>query len=110
MAPAAYWASWADSLRSLVQGFPTIGRDMLFHFNTLDNVGPLVPGAQPDCLHAAEEAGRSCDNNGWTERPLWTALAIDNSPPAPPPLPLSLGERTHGWQFHASSGPLKQAY
>ena len=110
LAPAAYWASWADYLRSLVMGFPTIGRDMLFHLTTLDNGGPLVPGAQPDCLRAAEEAGRYCDNGNWTDRPLWATLAIDNTPPAPPPLPLSLGEWSHGWQFHASSGLLRQQY
>eukprot|EP00959_Pyramimonas_sp_CCMP1952_P401778 8418637-Pyramimonas_sp.AAC.1 len=25
LAPAAYWASWADSLRGLVAGFPAVG-------------------------------------------------------------------------------------
>jgi len=105
---AAYWASWADSLQGLIQGFPTIGRDILFHLTVLDNAAGLAPGA--DCLRAAEEATRYCETGNWAERPTWATFAIDNTPPAPPPLPLALGKWTHGWQFHASSGLLRQSY
>eukprot|EP00959_Pyramimonas_sp_CCMP1952_P292173 6110481-Pyramimonas_sp.AAC.1 len=74
---------------------------MLFYFTNLNHAQDLVPGAQPDCLPAVEEAGRFCDNANWNDRPLWGTLAVDNSPLAPPPMPFALGEWTHGWQFHA---------
>ena len=102
LAPAAYWASWADSLHNLTRGFPAIGQDLLGHLNTL--TGGDIDGANncPECLVQAERAGRTCDDSGWAGRATWAQLAAGERPPVPPQQPLSLGEWTHGWQFHAS--------
>ena len=59
LAPAAYWASWADSLPSLIEGFPTIGRDTLHNFAMSGARESHQYGNLPHCLVAAELAGRT---------------------------------------------------
>ena len=51
--PAAYWASWADVLHSIVVKHPTIGRNMLYHL-TAAYAGSLTG---PQCIQAAEQSG-----------------------------------------------------
>ena len=102
LAPAAYWASWADSLHNLSRGFPGVGRDILGHLTAMS--GANIDGIPncPDCLVEAERAGRTCDDSGWAGRASWDQVAAGERPPAPPEQPMALGEWTHGWQFHAS--------
>ena len=91
LAPAAYWASWADSLTGLVNGFPAIGREILHHLQALNAASPDNFHAYPSCLAAAESAGRVCDAAGWATRPSWDFLAAGGRPPEPSSQQVELG-------------------
>ena len=94
--------SRADSLHGLVIGFPAAGHDILNHLQALRTVQGNEFPHYPACLAAAEAAGRQCDAAGWTARPSWEDLAAGCRPPELPQEPTTLGEWTHGWQYHAS--------
>ena len=103
LAPAAYWASWADSLQGLVNGFPEVGRDILRHLQALNATGPRNFQQYQTCLATAEAAWWQCDETGWRDRPSWVTLAAGGRPPEQPTRQ-ELGDCEHGWQFHASCG------
>ena len=93
MAPAAYWASWADCLAMFSKRLP----DVTAHI--MEN---LVNGAGDDvCLAELHTASRCLDRAGFVNRPTWTLLRDGLHPP--PPLSGEPGEWQHGWQYHASS-------
>ena len=64
----------------------------------------------PECLAAAEQAGKTCVRDGWQERPLWVDLAAGLRPPEPPQDESTLGEWQHGWQFHGSNAMERKAF
>ena len=61
-APAAYWASWADSLQPLSRRYPQLGARLLDYLrDTAANTSP--------CLAAAQEAAMHLDAAGMENRP-----------------------------------------
>ena len=102
--PAAYWASWGDSLAVIHERYPGISSRMLAALDAME-----VQEA-PTYLQEAEMAGQHCDAAGWTLRPDWTSLATGARPPQPEEDELSLGEWQHGWQYHASNALEQAAY
>ncbi len=61
-APAAYWASWADSLEPLRQRYPGVAAGALTLLQ-----GP--PRDAPPCIRAAQEAVLTLDAAGYAEGP-----------------------------------------
>ena len=98
--PAAYWASWADTLSVLQGRFPAIAGRITATLTGLAN--GAIHNA-PTALVEAEEAGQRCDAAGWADRPGWDSLAAGLRPPQPDPDEVSLGEWAHGWQYFASN-------
>ena len=94
LAPAAYWASWADALPVLQQRRP----DAAARCVQGQEVEAGAEGAAP-CLRAAAAAGQRLDREGWEERPTWRGLVGGQSPPSDGNEP-SLG--VSGWQRHAA--------
>ena len=107
---AAHWASWADTLPDLMRRFPSTGQRMLTTLTGLQALDDEDMPVQPACLIAAEGAGRRCSRSGWTERPMWIDIAAGVRPPEPPRTEMSLGEWSHGWQFHGSNAMEQQAH
>ena len=92
MAPAAWWASWADCLPMLRERAPALTADIC---RALDaGAAGLPPG-----LRQAAEARRQLAQEGY-ETPTWTALALGARPP--PTQDREMGEWAHGWQFWAA--------
>ena len=93
MAPAAYWASWADCLAMLSKRLPDVSAHIMEN---------LVNGAGDDgCLAELHTASRCLDRAGFVNRPAWTSfgtVCVLLSPLSGEP-----GEWQHGWQYHASS-------
>ena len=71
-APAAFWASWADSLPDSVQQFPGVGRNMLFHLSAAQNAPAGEEPCVPACISEAERAGRTCTKEGGPKDPRGT--------------------------------------
>ena len=93
MAPAAYWASWADALSMLSERLPHIA-DLV--------VDQMADGAPLDgCLGELCKATEILDRSGFVGRPEWGDLRAGARPPVPESP--ELGEWQHGWQYHASS-------
>ena len=65
IAPAAYWASWADALPVLQPPPDAAAR-------CVQELEAGAEGAAP-CLRAAAAAGQRLDREGWEERPTWLA-------------------------------------
>lgn len=70
---AAYWASWADSLRGICERFPDVGNRTVGHLTTLQ--ATPFPGLAPRCILQVELAGTWCESQGWDSRPTWADLA-----------------------------------
>ena len=81
LAPAAYWASWADSLHNLNRGFPEIGRNIRHHFDLVAGGNRQASHNCPDCVVEAEDCGQMCSNAGWADRPTWARVAAGERPP-----------------------------
>ncbi|CAK0888856.1 unnamed protein product, partial [Prorocentrum cordatum] len=92
MAPAAWWASWADCLPMLRERAPALTADICWALDT--GAAGLPPG-----LRQAAEARRQLALEGY-ETPNWTALALGARPP--PTHDREMGEWAHGWQFWAA--------
>ena len=106
--PAAYWASWADSIGVIQSRFPLIGNRILGVFAEISATGQHANA--PRSLWEAEGAGAACVAEGFSWRPTWLALAHGQRPPEPERDELSLGEWAHGWQYHASNQLEKAAF
>ena len=89
LAPAAFWASWADALPMLEKRLPPLAAEI-----TTILEGEQVGG----CLGVAT---RVLDRRGFVSRPDWFAL---QSGARPRQQHMSEpGEWPHGWQYFASS-------
>ena len=92
MAPAAYWASWADAL-SMIQGrLPEIAETVTEQLYAAEAGG---------CLGELQSAATVLDRSGFVGRPHWDNLRAGVRPP--PENGAELGEWQHGWQYCASS-------
>ena len=84
MAPAAFWASWADALHMIDQRLPRVSRT-------------IAQG----CLGVLVRATEILDRDGFVMRPPWEELQGGKRPPSSENA--EPGEWQHGWQYHASS-------
>ena len=92
MAPAAFWAYWADAMPMLSERLPTLTDQVIEH---LENGGV---GCR--CLQELTESTLRLDRSGFINRPEWSPLREGVRPPA-----LSSAEPDewqHGWQYHAA--------
>ena len=101
-APAAYWASWADALPSLVSRCPSVGPMAMLQLCYLQTLDPDEPHVGPRCIVCAELAGKRCQEVGWRERPLWADIVAGQRPPVIHVESDIVGEWKHGWQYFAS--------
>ena len=94
MAPAAYWASWADALHMVVhERLPALAQSIVVQ---------LEAAAEPvGCLSDLRAAGNLLDRHGFVGRPQWAALQEGMRPPLV--TDVEPGEWAHGWQHCASS-------
>ena len=95
LAPAAYWAAWADALPVMLQRRPDAARRCA-HELALGGVS-----AAP-CLRAAAAAGDILLAEGWVERPEWDSLLRGAQPAPSPPESSEPGVWPHGWQKPAA--------
>ena len=93
MAHAAYWASWGDALRMVVERLPEVANRVVDELNE----GEDLEG----CLAEVSAAADRLDRQGFVERPSWADLNEGVRPPVP--VSQEPGEWQHGWQHHASS-------
>ena len=92
MAPAAFWASWADAIHMVDQRLPRVSRAI---------IGRFTGGDAQGCLGALVRATEILDRDGFMTRPSWEELQGGMRPPSPENA--EPGEWQHGWQYHASS-------
>ena len=93
VAPAAYWAAWADALPVLRLRRPEAAARCLAELEAGSASFAL-------CLRAAAAAGAHLTHAGWEGRPEWRTIH-DGLRPAQCDLP-EPGERCQGWQHHGS--------
>ena len=86
LAPAAYWASWADSLAMIRARHPSVAGRIV---QELGSPAPAAP-----CLRELAEAAAQLCNEGFAECPTWEALAAGARPrqPVVPPAEAELEE------------------
>ena len=95
LAPAAYWADWADALPVMLQRRPDAARRCAPEL-ALGGVS-----AAP-CLRAAAAAGDMLLAEGCVERPEWDSLLRGAQPAPSPPESSEPGVWPHGWQKPAA--------
>ena len=93
MAPAAFWASWADALHMLHERLPQLAVTTVERLDGEHDVG--------GCLMELRRAADGLDRQGFVGRPSWVELQSGGRPP--PSTLTEPGEWAHGWQFYASS-------
>ena len=96
IAPAAYWASFADVIPIIHERFPVIGDKIFSYLSNPDGSRPIR------CLDHAEKAGRCLDQFGWSIRPTWQEIKDGVRPLDISDMPACPGEFAHGWQFLAT--------
>ena len=96
VAPAAYWAAWADALPVLRLHRPEAAARCHRCLAELE----AGPASFALCLRAVAAAGAHLTHAGWEGRPMWSAIH-DGLRPAQCDLP-EPGERCQGWQHHCS--------
>ena len=84
VAPAAYWASWADTLPMIVKRSPHQAQKIL----------ECLASAPQGCLGELSQSATLLDAEGFDSRPTWNALASGTRPPRPEQP--DLGEWAHG--------------
>ena len=77
-APAAYWASWADTLPTLARQLPAFTARVQDFFSN--------PARAPPSIQAAHQAAGTLSANGWNP-PTWHDLTNGTSPPRPADIP-----------------------
>ena len=98
VAPAAFWASWADALPMLSQRLPALTDEIMQSLDSVHDGG---------CLEQLQAAGLSLDRGGFLQRPEWAQLRAGARPPLIPSD--EPGDWQHGCQYHASS-PLEHHF
>ena len=93
--PAAYWASWADTLPMMTAKCPDMAHQI---FTELEKGWQ----SEAESLTAVAAAKATLQAEGYAECPTWRELSQGKRPPrreeqAEP------GEYRHGWQYEASS-------
>ena len=96
VAPAAYWASWADALIMIAARAPGVANAAVAALS-----GDHPAGAADGCMAEARAAGELLSREGFLQRPAWAALKDGLRPQANPGA--EPGEWAHGWQYFASS-------
>ena len=91
IAPAAYWASWADALPMIQGRVPQIA----------GLVVQLLDQDATGCLGELQQATATLDWSGFVGTPNWRSLSARARPP--PMSQAEPGEWQHGWQYYASS-------
>ena len=91
-APAAFWASWADSLKMIRDRTPEVAE--------LVEQSLMAKDPQNGCLEELRAAAAHLDRQGFWWRPSWTELREGKPPQHDARDP---GEWPHGWQYWASS-------
>ena len=89
IAPAAYWASWADALEMLHHRLPVLTEQIMEQL--------AAERAGDGCMAQLCEATRVLDHAGFVGRPTWTELSDEKRPPPP------VSSEPDEWQYHASS-------
>ena len=92
--PAAYWASWADTLPMMAARCPTLAEKLLLELEKEDS---RVASTQ-----AATEAKQRLLAEGYHDCPSWREVYHGKRPPEPKER-AEPGEFRHGWQYHAAS-------
>ena len=92
-APAAYWASIADTIPEIQKRYPRFGQRIVQWLNSSDSI--------PHSMTEAAEARRHLINSGYHRCPGWQDIAAGIRPP--PIHDVEPGEWAHGWQFHAAT-------
>ena len=96
IAPAAYWASMADSLSTISNRFPGLGRRLL------DLLQLSGEREVPSNLVSARTSAAWLDAAGMTDRPTWEAVAAGARPMPPTSEECMPGKWQKGWQYYAS--------
>ena len=97
-APAAYWASWADTLPMVRARNPDLARSML---ERLEGSAEAT-----ECVTAAVEAQRRVKAAGYDQCPEWRAVWDGQRPEQT--TEAEPGEWKHGWQYFAATHLEKQ--
>ena len=92
-APAAYWASWADTLPMVRARNPDLARSML---ERLEGSAEAT-----ECVTAAVEAQRRVKAAGYDQCPEWRAVWDGQRPEQT--TEAEPGEWKHGWQYFAAT-------
>ena len=93
MAPAAFWASWADALPMISKRLPEVANRVTVELTEGQNLH--------GCVHELAVASEQLDRHGFVDRPGWADLQRGARPPVA--VSVEPGEWQHGWQHHASS-------
>ena len=101
IAPAAYWAAWADILPIIAESRPALAQQVLAE---LEN-----PQAQVHCVAQGRQASEAIPVEHFRFKPDWRRIVAGERPPEPPEeLRGEPGIWPHGWQFYASSAIITQ--
>ena len=93
MAPATFWASWADALRMISKRLPEVANRVTVELTNGQNLH--------ECVREFAVASEQLDRHGFVDRPSWADLQRGVRPPVA--VSVEPGEWQHGWQHHASS-------
>ena len=92
-APAAYWGSWADTMKVISDRAPRVATTILADLSRETQ--------QCKCLQQLTDARRLLSREGFARMPSWESLSRGERPDAH--FASEPGEWPHGWQFFASS-------
>ena len=102
ISPAAYWASWADTLPGLHARYPAVAANVLAYLQT-----PVSQRANNNSCLTALEGARATLTAAGVPLPDWAPLLQGVQPPVPErgepeDEEGDPGEWRHGWQYYAS--------
>ena len=92
--PAAFWASWADTLPMMAARCPDLAGKV---FEELEK----ATASEAECLRQVSATKDVLSSEGF-ECPSWREVHNGLRPPKPPQT-AEPGEVRHGWQYHAAS-------
>ena len=101
--PAAFWASWADSLPTLSSRFPWFGAGLAARLQADPGDGSAVQGVQ--CLEELQQAKRLLAEEG--NLPTWGQV-LEGARPADLRSQAAPGEWKYGWQAVVSDAREQQ--